>query len=164
MTSSVTLPAGFYNVKFGNQLWRSIEVKNGEATTIETAIVDLPAAGYKGHEIRDWETGEVIETLSSRRTSMNLLPSSYTMGFGKLQVPFTLEPGKRKIIDAVSVSFKGLPINYRMIYDAAGKEVAEISSTGSSITLPPGKYVLDLVKTKVPFELKLGEQPRIELK
>ena len=164
VTSSVALPAGFYNVKFGNQLWRSIEVKNGEATSIETAIVELPAASYRGHEIRDWETGEVVGTLSSRRTSMNLMPSSYTMGFGKLEVPLTLEPGKRKSIDAVSVSFKGLPINYRMIYDSAGKEVAEISKTGASLTLPPGQYVLDLVTTKVPFELKLGEKQEIELK
>lgn len=164
VTSSVELPAGFYNVKFGNQLWRSIEVKNGEATEIETAIVELPAASYKGHEIRDWETGEVVGQLSSSHGSMNLMPSSYTLSFGSKTVPFTLEPGKRTIIEAVSVSFKGLPINYRMIYDEAGHEVTEISSTGSSVTLPPGRYVLDLIDTKVPFELKLGEVPVIKVK
>lgn len=164
VSSSVELPAGFYNVKFGNQLWRSIEVKNGEATTIETAIVELPAASYKGHEIRDWETGEVIGTLSSSHNSMNLMPSSYELSFGNIAIPFTLESGKRKIIEAVSVSFKGLPINSRMIYDEAGKEVIDVSATRSSATLPPGRYVLDLVKTKVPFELKLGEQSQIQLK
>ena len=164
VVSSVELPAGFYNVKFGNQLWRSIEVKDGEATGIETAIVELPAASYKRHEIRDWETGEVVGELSSSHKSMNLLPSSYTLSFGNLTVPFTLEPGKRTIIEAVSVGFKGLPVNYRKIYDEAGNEVAEISSSGSSVTLPPGRYVLDLIDTKVPFELKTGEQPVFKVK
>ncbi|KAB2919159.1 MAG: VWA domain-containing protein [Hyphomicrobiaceae bacterium] len=163
VTSSVELPAGFYNVKFGNQLWRSIEVRDGEATVIETAIVELPTASFKGHDIRDWETGEVVGTLSSSKASMNLMPSSYTLSFGNISVPFTLEPGKRKIIEAVSVSFAGLPINSRMIYDEAGKEVIDVSLMRSSATLPPGRYVLDLLKTKVPFELKLGEEPHIEL-
>jgi len=162
--SSVELSPGFYNVKFGNQLWRSIEVKNGEATEIASAIVELPSASYKGHEIRDWETDEVVGKLSSSRQSMNLMPSSYTLSFGKLTVPFTLEPGKRTVIDAVSVTFKGLPINSRMIYDAEGHEVVDVSAIRSSATLPAGRYVLDLVASKVPFELKPGERLTVQTK
>lgn len=164
VTSSAELPAGFYNVRFGNSLWRSIEVKDGEATEITTAIVELPAASFKGHEIRDWETGEEIGKLSSQRHSMNLMPSSYTLSFGAKTVPFTLEPGKRTVIDAASVSFKGLPINSRMIYDEAGNEVIDVSATRSSATLPPGRYVLDMSGTQVPFELRSGESLAISVK
>jgi hypothetical protein len=157
VTSSVNLPAGFYSVRFGNMLWRSIEVKDGEATEIATAIVELPAASYRGHEIRDWETGEPVEKLASSRRSINLMPSSYTIAFGKKEVPFTLEPGKRLVIEAASVTFKGLPVNSRKITDESGQEIAEVSSIGASITLPPGRYVLDLIERKLPFEVKPGE-------
>lgn len=164
VNSSISLPAGFYNVKFGNQLWRSIEVKNGEVAEITTAILELPAASYRGHEIRDWETGEVVGELSSSRHSMNLLPSSYDVTFGNKTIPVTLEPGKRTIVEAASVTFKGLPINSRTIYDGDGNAVMDVSAIGSSATLPPAKYVLDLEPDKVPFEIKAGESLSVKLK
>lgn len=157
VTSSLQLPAGFYNVRFGNALWRSIEVSDGEATGITTAIVELPLASFRGHEIRDWETGEPVEKLSSSRNSMNLMPSSYTISFGDRHVPFTLEPGQRTLIEAGSVSFTGLGINRRTVRDSAGVEVGTVSSAGSSVTLPPGAYTLDLGERKIPFEVKAGE-------
>ena len=155
VTSDITLPPGFYNVKFGNSFWRSIEVEAGKKTTIETAIIKLPAASYRGHEIRDWETRETVGKLSSSRNSMNVMPSSYVVLFGSIEVPVSLQSGEIKHIDAGSISFKGLPINSRSIVDAkTGKEVATVSATGSSATLPPGKYILMLDKNKVPFAIK----------
>lgn len=155
VTSSIALPPGFYNVEFGNSLWRSIEVEPAKRTTIETAIIRLSAASYRGHQILDWETKEAVGKLSSSRASMNVMPSSYVVKFGTLEVPVTLEPGEIKDIDAGSISFKGLPINSRSIVDAeTGKEVTTVSATGSSATLPPGKYILILGKKKVPFEIK----------
>jgi hypothetical protein len=155
VTSSVALPPGFYNVRFGSTLWRSIEVEPGKRTTIETAILRLPAASYRGHEILDWETKEVVGKLSSSRGSMNVMPSSYVVKFGTLEIPVTLKAGEIKDVDAGSISFKGLPINSRSIIDAkTGKEVTTVSATGSSATLPPGNYVLVLGDKKVPFAIK----------
>jgi hypothetical protein len=164
VSSSVELPAGFYNVRFGNALWRSIEVKNGEPTEITSAIVTLPTASYRGHEIKDWETGEVVGKLSSSRSSMNLLPSSYAVSFGNKTVPFVLEPGKETAIEAVQVNFKGLSVNSRKILDESGAEVTEVSAIGASVTLPAGKYTLDLVTSRVPFELKAGQPLEMNLK
>jgi hypothetical protein len=164
VTSSVELPAGFYNVRFGNALWRSIEVTNGEATEITSAIVALPTASYRGHEITDWETGEVVGKLSSSHTSMNLLPSSYAISFGSKTVPFVLEPGKVTKLEAVQVSFKGLPVNSRKILDETGAEVMEVSAIGAAVTLPAGKYTLDLVTSKVPFVLEAGQPLELNLK
>jgi len=164
VTPSASVPTGFYNVKFGNSLWRSIEIKNGEATEIETAIIDLPNASYSGHEILDWETQEVIGKLSSMRTSMNLMPSSYLLRFGTKTLQVNLTPGARKVLDVPSVSFGGLPVNSRSILDEDGKEVMSVSSLRSSATLLPGKYVLDLYETKVPFELKAGQNLTVKLK
>ncbi|WP_150286731.1 vWA domain-containing protein [Rhabdaerophilum calidifontis] len=164
LSAFVDLPAGFYNVRFGNQFWRSIEVRDGETAEIATAIVELPAASYRGHEIRDWETGELVEKLSSSRTSANLLPSSYTIAFGARQVPFTLEPGRRLVIDAVSVTIRGLPVNARTIRDEAGEPIAEVSAIASSVTLPPGRYVLDLGAQSRPFEVKSGAALELDLR
>jgi len=157
VTSDIALPPGFYNVRFGNTLWRSIEVEPERKTTIETAIIRLPGASYRGHEIVDWETKEVVGKLSSSRSSMNVMPSSYEVRFGTLSVPVTLKPGEIRDIDAGSISFKGLPINSRSIVDAkTGEEITTVSATGSSATLPPGKYILVLGDKKVPFEIKPG--------
>lgn len=156
VTPSLKLPAGFYKVKFGNAYWRSIEVLDGETTTIETAIIRMPSASFRGQKIVDWETEEEIGKLSSRRNSMNLLPSSFNVLFGKLAIKVELKPGEVKIIEAGSVKFKGLPINSRYIYNAAGKEVTSVSATYSSATLPPGEYYLENNGQKIPFTIPKG--------
>ena len=172
VTSSVTLPAGFYNVKFGNSLWRSIEVKNGEATVIETAIIELPNASWRGHKIFDAETREKVDELSSRKRSTNVLPSSFVLTLGKQELAMTLKPGERRVVKAVSVSFKGLGIHTQYIFDETGKEVASVSGTGSSATLLPGKYILqirnkykpEIPTQRIPFELKAGTKLKMKLK
>lgn len=165
VTTSMVLPSGFYKVKFGNAYWRSIEVVDGETAFIETAIVKLPSASFRGHKIVDWETNEEIGKLSSFGNSMNLLPSSFNIMFGKLAIKVVLNPGEVKIIDAGSVQFKGLPINSRYIYDEDGNEVTSVSSTHSAATLPPGKYYLEHNDKKYPFTIPEGTQKiKIQLK
>jgi hypothetical protein len=60
----------------------------------------------------------VVGKLSPSRGSMNVMPSSYVVMFGNLEVPVTLKAGEIKNIDAGSISFKGLPINSRSIVNA----------------------------------------------
>ncbi len=154
--TSVKLPPGFYKVKFGNSFWRGIEVIDGKTTTLETAIIKMPNASFRGHEIVDWETNEEIGKLSSRGKSMNLLPSSFNVMFGKLAKKLILNPGEVKTIEAGSITFKGLPINSRYIYNANGQEVISVSATHSSATLPPGDYVLKHNDQEFPFTIPKG--------
>ena len=162
--TSVQLPPGFYNVRFGKMLWRSIEVKNGETTVLETASIELPNAGYRGHKILDWETKKEVGELSSRVRSFNVIPSSFVVKFGKSELPVTLKVNEHRIIEAVSVYFKGVGINTRSIYNEAGVEAGNVSNTSSSTTLLPGKYILQLRDQKVPFEVKAGGNMEIRLK
>lgn len=158
------LKAGFYNVRFGNQLWRSIEVRDGETSEITTAIVEVQLASFVGHEVRDWETGELIEKLGSFRASMNLMPSSYTISFGTLAVPVVLEPGKRTLVSAGYVGFKGLSLKAATVRTEGGAAVIEVSSMRSGATLPPGKYLLETETRKIPFELAAGQKLELEAK
>ena len=98
-------------------------------TTIESAIIRLPGASYRGRKLLDWEQ-QTVGKLSSSPASMNVMPSSYVVMFGNLQVPVTLKAGEIKNIDAGSISFKGLQINSRSIVDPkTGKEIVTVSAT-----------------------------------
>ena len=132
---------------------------------LETAIIYPCAnASYRGHKILDWETKQEVGELSSRQRSMNVIPSSYVMMFGKSELPITLKANERLVVKAVSVHIKGVGINTRSIYNEAGTEVASVSTTSSSATLLPGKYILQLRDQKVPFEIKAGANMKIQLK
>lgn len=164
VTSAISLPEGLYKVKFGGAFWNGIEVKNGKPTEIETAIISLPNASYRGHEIRDWETDVEIGKLSSRSSSMNLIPSTFKVMFGTMGVIVKLEPGKVTEVPAGSVSFIGLPINSRSIFNAQGKEVLSISSIGASATLLAGKYELEHNDKRYLFEIVNGKEVIVSLK
>lgn len=161
---SVVLPAGFYQVEFGNVFWRSIEVKDGEETAIETAVLQLPNASYKGHPVVDWETGESIGKLSSMAKTMNVIPSSFNVMFGEIPIAVVLKPGEVKVIQAGSVKFKGLPVNSRSIFDPSGKEVITVSALRSSATLPPGDYVLAHNEQKYPFTITVASEALVDIR
>lgn len=164
VTPAIALPAGFYQVKFGNTLWRSIEVKDGEETAIETAILQLPNASFKGHAVLDWETGEAVGKLSSMANTMNVIPSSFQVMFGEKPVRVELKPGEVLVIEAGSVKFSGLPINSRSIYDDKGVEVMTVSALYSSATLPPGKYELAHNDTRTSFTIEAAMKKAVVLK
>lgn len=163
VTPSVALPAGFYQVKFGNVLWRSIEIIDGEETTIETAILKMPNASYKGHPVEDWETGEVVGKLSSLANTMNVIPSSFVVKFGSLSRKVNLKPGEVVVVPAGSVKFKGLPMNSRVIIDSSETKVISVSALSSSATLPAGDYSLLHNGKRIPFNIKDGVHVEVAL-
>jgi len=164
VTPTVALPAGFYNVKFGNMLWRSIEVKDGEVTSIETAIIELPNASFRGQKILDPETRIEVGKLSSMRKTMNVMPSTFAIMFGSKEVLVSLKPNERRVIESGYVKFTGLPINSRSIVDEQGKKIITVSATSSGATLPPGKYAIELSDKKIPFVISNSEEVSIRTK
>lgn len=163
VSPTISLPAGIYKVKFGNAYWKGIEIVDGEKTTIDTAIVTVPYASFKGNKILDWETDEEIGKLSSQRKSMNLMPSTFKVMFGSMAYEISLQPGSRTSIDAGAVKFKGLPVNYRSIYNDAGEEVMSVSNSGSTATLLPGEYELEHNDKRYGFTIKVNETVEVEL-
>ncbi len=153
VTPSISLPSGIYRVQFGNAYWRGIEIKNGKATEIETAIISIPNASYRGHEIRDWETDEVIAKLSSQAKSMNLMPSTFKVMFGTMAANTEPKPGEITEIHSGSVQFSGLPVNYRSIYNVEGQKVMSVSNSGASASLLAGHYELEHNEKRYPFEI-----------
>ncbi len=163
VTPAISLPEGIYRVKFGNAYWRGIEVENGKVTTIETGILYVPNASFKGHKILDWETDKEISKLSSRSKSMNLMPSTFKVMFGTMSVKVELQPGKTTKVPAGSITFKGLPVNSRSIYNMSGKEIISVSAIRSNATLLEGQYELEHNDKRYPFTIKNGKNQTITL-
>ncbi len=55
------MPPGIYNVSFANGLWRGVEVKPNETTTLEVGLLRIEggANDLNGYDILDPETEEV---------------------------------------------------------------------------------------------------------
>jgi hypothetical protein len=162
--TSRTLPAGFYHVRFGATLWKSLEVRNGETTDVVPAVIELRQAAARSYGVLDWETKEQVETLSAQHASVALVPSSYVIKLGELEWgPFDIKPGERRILSPGLLVVSGLA-RTGIIRTAAGMKADEVSGLRNSSSLPPGKYVLVAGDREVPFEIKEGLKLEIRLK
>ena len=66
---TVELAPGIYNVAFGPQLWKSVEVRAGETTVIEPGVLVIEgAAGLGANKVIDPETEEVMAELRSSKS------------------------------------------------------------------------------------------------
>src|SRR5208282_749064 len=81
LQSTIELPAGLYNVAFGKAVWKSIEVKPSETTTIEPGSIEIKHA--TGHKVLDAETGEEVGGIANTNPRITVLPSTFTVTFGK---------------------------------------------------------------------------------
>ncbi len=161
-----TVPAGIYNVKFDNGLWKSVEVKPNETTVLKPAILEIKN-GYN-HDIIDQETGQSVASVSKVSTGGKavLVPGRFDVQFeDTFWRDVILEEGKTTILNAGGVDIKGAGVNGVRIYDINGKQVAKVRSTRSYAPLPPGKYVLQLKDgQKIPLDITAGKVIAIKLK
>jgi von Willebrand factor type A domain len=172
------LAPGIYSVKFGNGTWTSIEIKAGETTEIKPGYLKIEPLSATSVEVLEPETSEKVDELYSTQSTTTLIPGRFNLKFGNVMWPeyvevkpgetTTLKPGTIRVESSVGVlSFA--------VKDAEGHEVGTGASPGHALTLPPGKYALDIdtdkwIKTltdeqrKMDVELSAGEELAIEIK
>lgn len=159
------VPAGIYNVTFDNGVWKGVEVKSGEKTVLRPGQLVIEGADLRGNDLIDPETGEVTGRFLSHKGRVPLLPTRFTVTFGRIAWPETVEikegeattlrPGGLKVVSSSPFKFR--------VLDADGQPVGEVSSAISRIALPPGKYLLEMGSQKTPVELKAGEDVEITI-
>lgn len=159
---TVKLPTGIYNVTVGKALWSGVEIKADETTVLEPGILTVNHAALQGNRVLEPETGQEMGQVSNSKSSMALMPGDYEVTFGQATWPIKLEAGQRLVLNPGVVSLKGAKINGHAIKDAQGRQVGQVSATGSSMALPPGKYTLEVEGGQEEFELKEGQ--RIEFR
>ncbi|HYC16915.1 MAG TPA: VWA domain-containing protein [Pseudolabrys sp.] len=165
VSSSIELPAGFYNVALGSAVWKSIEVKPGETTTIEPAVLEIKHASISGHKVLDNETGEEIASVVSSNPRITVLPSTFAVTFGAaVWKDIEVKAGEHKILNPGTITVNGAPITGVPIKDSEGNTVASVSPLGKWAPLPPGKYTVEIGNQKVPVELAEGQDIAIDAK
>lgn len=164
-TTSVDLPPGFYNVAFGKMIWRSIEIKSGETTTIVPSVIEIKNADISGHRVLDNETGEDMGGIVSTNPRMTVLPSTFAVTFrDTVWKNIEVKDGEHKVLNPGTIKVEGAPITGIPIKDGEGVTVAKVTSTGNTAPLPPGKYVVEIGSQKVPVDLAEGQDVVIDMK
>ncbi len=165
LRSVIEVPAGFYNIALGNAVWKSIEVKPGETTTIEAAVLEINHASISGHKVLDGETGEEIGGIVSTNPRMTVMPSTFSVTFGKaLWKDIEVKNGEHKVLNPGTITVNGASIMGTPIGDEEGTIVASPSPLGKVAPLPPGKYTVDVGGQKVPVDLAEGQEVVINVK
>jgi hypothetical protein len=155
---SAELPAGLYNVAFGRTVWKSVEVRPGETTTLDPGIIEIRNPSISGHKVLDNETREEIGSIMSSNPTLAVLPSTFAVTFGKaLWKDIEVKEGERKILNPGVVKVEGAGIPGYPIKDEDGNIVAQVSATQNTAPLPPGKYTLDIAGQQVPLDLTEGQ-------
>jgi hypothetical protein len=164
LDSTVELAAGVYDVLFGQTVWKNVEVKAGETTTLVPGSLVVQGASLNGHDVVSVETGVVQGTVSSLKSSLTLVPGRYLVKFGPLEWPVEIAAGQTATLRPGHVEVIGAHYGGHAVTTAAGIAVGQVSNIQSSIPLPPGDYLIEIDGQKIPFSLKEAERRTFERK
>jgi hypothetical protein len=154
----VELPAGIYDVTFGNGLWRGIEVKSGETTVIEPGILEIKNADFQGHKVLDPETGEVVAELLTSKSRVALIPQRFSVTFGKLVVAdVEVKPGKITTLNPGVIRVQTARIEQYDVIGPDGQLAGQVGTGKDRLALPAGEYTLALPDRKIPIDLREGQ-------
>lgn len=158
----VELPAGVYNAAFGETLlWKSIEVEAGKTTTIRAATLRI--ANNQFHEVLDAETGQVVAKYANTQEYIALPPGRYDVTFEQARWgEFELKEGEARTLEPGGVAFD--PPTFQTILDADGAKAAVAATGAPRVMLPPGKYMVKLKASDLPFEIRSGEILTVKLR
>ncbi len=162
----IQLKPGIYNVTFNKDVWKSVVVEGGKETVLEPGVLKFTRAAGHGHNILDAETGEKRAYAHSRATKVALIPSTYTITFGKTEWPdIEIKPGEVTILKPGKLVLKDSEkLKHRKIYTQAGSYAGYVDSHNNERLLPPGKYALDVGDgERAEFEIKEGADMEVEL-
>ena len=148
------LPAGVYEVRFGPNTWKGIEVLPGATTTIAPAT--LAVSRSVDARLVDSETGAVHARLDAVSSTAVVMPGVYDLVFAReLRWPFLkLDGGQTLALDPVEVRLTKPWTKARVL--SGGKTVAQFDAVTSYVRLPPGDYVVEIDGKTLSFPAPKG--------
>jgi hypothetical protein len=165
VVTTVDLPAGLYNVAFGPTVWKSVEVKGGETTVLDPGVIEVRNMSVSGHKVLDWETGVEVGVLRGVKNYLSVLPSTFTVTFGGIGWPhIDVKAGERKVLNPAVIVVNRPEGRGHRVHTEDGTLVGTIRGVISSLTVPPGKYVLEAGNRKIPLDLVEGQRMEINLR
>jgi len=162
--SGAKLKEGIYNVKVGEGLWKSIEVKAGETTVISPGRLTVDPIGIMGAKIYDSETEKEHGSVSNSKNVIALMPGLYDVVFyGGAIWSVEVKEGENTLLQPGIVTIVNGGGVTRNILNSEGKKVGYLSQSLNYITLPPGKYTIEIDGVEYPFSLKAAQTKTFKL-
>ncbi len=159
------VPPGIYNVSFANGLWRGVEVKPNETTTLEVGLLRIEggANDLNGYDILDPETEEA---LVRRRviSSLPLMPGRFNVAAGETEIGWQgleIAAGKTTILNPGRIEIGGGSGTYK-VTTSDGRAVGSVSQL-IRLPLPPGSYVVDIEGQRMKVDLVDGQTHTIKI-
>ena len=160
------VPPGIYNVSFLNGVWRGVEVKPGETTTLEVGLLQIEggANDLNGYDISDPETEEV---LVQRRviSSIPLMPGRFNVSAGETEIGWQgieISAGKTTRLNPGRIEVTGDNAGTYQVTTSDGRKVGVVSRL-LRLPLPPGSYVVDVEGQPVKVDLADGKTHKIKV-
>jgi hypothetical protein len=112
-----------------------------------------------GHDVKDSETGQRHGTIMSIKKRITLMPGLYDVTFGDAVWPFVrVTSGNITTLNAAVITVTGASVTGHKIFGADGKPIGEVTSMTHSMSLPPGKYAIEIGGKKQSFSLTEGQE------
>ena len=160
----VDVPPGLYNVVFGRDVWKSVEVKAGETTVLEPGILEIRPSAFDGHKVLETETGRVIAETSSVKQRVTLIPSRFSVTFGELVWPdVEVKPGATTTLRPGVIKVSAPRIWEYKVVGPDGRLAGMVRSSAKSLPVPAGSYTLEVEGRTIPVAVKEGEEVEIKL-
>jgi von Willebrand factor type A domain len=173
--AGVELPAGIYNLKFMNGLWRGVQLTSGKVNVLQAGFLvfkggNKPQKGF--FYMIDPETGERLgENLISNHDRHAMIPGRFHIELPDLPLIKDVEfkAGQVTTVDVGLVTFddalKSDKLRSYVLTTADGhysKSFSYFAATPEIMTLPLGRYTLrdsnDANRPDLEFEVTAGPQ------
>lgn len=160
----VELPPGIYNVTFANGLWMGVEVRPGETTVLEPGILEIKNADFQGHKVLEPETDAVVAELLTSKSRVALIPSRFSVTFGKLILEdVEIKPGKTTTLNPGVISVHTSEIAQYEVIGPEGQVAGKVGTGADRLALPAGEYSLKLPDRTIPIDLRAGQVVEIKV-
>jgi Mg-chelatase subunit ChlD len=164
------LPVGIYNVKLANGMWTGIEVKPGETTALEPALLRIENGSSDNMQLLDPETNEQLGYFNMLTTpEVALVPGHLVPRIGKFSWPaIEAMPGRTTVLRIAMLrvndpSHAGKLQFYVVSPVGGGPE--EAFKADKPVNLPPGKYLLWNMSTPSQrTEIEVADGQTLEVK
>ena len=164
------LPVGIYNVKLANGIWTGIQIKPGETTVLEPALLRIENGSSDNMELLDPETNEQLGYFNMLTTpEVALVPGHLVPRVGKFSWPaIEAMPGKTTVLRLAMLKVND-PSHARKlqfyVVSPLGGGPEEAFKADKRVNLPPGKYLLWNMSTPSErTEIEVADGQTLEVK
>ncbi len=163
MHGITNVPSGIYTVSIGNLVWKSVMVSAGRETVLAPGRLHVANAWKYGHRVAEWESKNLVGTITPEHSELIVLPGDYEVMFGlahwRVNVPAgklkSIKPGVISVenVTQKGVELRGIPMN---------TVIGGLTRQQNWMPLPPGEYSIFIKDQCFTFFLKEDQRLLID--